>query len=186
MRLELEILTENQVIFGMQGKQDGKTTASMSLSIVRIGPSDGIALEGSFQDGLKRETLRSLCQITNGTKLRLEVCLTDAPDEWEEVSSSAPSQMGVSQTSASQQGRRSHEHLVSHQAGRAIPSERSNRASKLLLQRPCSAARRWKVALALQKYTLLLSVRLATGLCPWTSPSKLKHRRRPLGRLARR
>lgn len=34
-----------------------------------------VALESSFQAGVKREVLRSLCQLANDTQLRLEVAL---------------------------------------------------------------------------------------------------------------
>ena len=38
-----------------------------------------MALESSFQGGVKRELLRSLCQVVNETQLRLEVALADGP-----------------------------------------------------------------------------------------------------------
>ncbi|KAK9819963.1 hypothetical protein WJX72_004515 [[Myrmecia] bisecta] len=54
-----------------------------SVLAVRLG-SEGVALESSFQEGVKRETLRALCQVVNTTELRLEVALAEVADpEWQ-------------------------------------------------------------------------------------------------------
>jgi hypothetical protein len=47
---------------------------SMSASVlpVRVGDS-GVALESVFQEGVKWEVLRSLCQLVNASELTLEV-----------------------------------------------------------------------------------------------------------------
>ena len=50
--------------------------ASVSVLPVRIEGADGVAFEDSFQQGVKRESLRSLCRIVNATELPLEVALT--------------------------------------------------------------------------------------------------------------
>jgi hypothetical protein len=47
-----------------------------------------VALESSFQGGVMRELLRSLCQLINDTQLALEVALAGAP------SGSRPSSSG--------------------------------------------------------------------------------------------
>jgi hypothetical protein len=47
-----------------QGKNDPRIPASASLSVVRIGSADGLVIESSFKEGVKQETLRSLCQVT--------------------------------------------------------------------------------------------------------------------------
>ena len=49
--------------FSMQGKDDPRSPASASLSVVRIGAADGLVIESSFKEGVKQETLRSLCQV---------------------------------------------------------------------------------------------------------------------------
>ena len=74
-------------MIALQGQTETKAQASASLSVVRISSVDGIAIEGSFQEGVKRETLRSLCQVANGTQLTLEVSLADIGDDWHEVAS---------------------------------------------------------------------------------------------------
>ena len=50
--------------------------ASVSVLPVRIDGAEGVAFEDSFQQGVKRESLRSLCRVVNATKLPLEVALT--------------------------------------------------------------------------------------------------------------
>ncbi len=47
----------------------------MSVLPVRIDGAEGVAFEDSFQQGVKRESLRSLCRVVNATKLPLEVAL---------------------------------------------------------------------------------------------------------------
>ena len=49
--------------------------ASVSVLPVRIDGAEGVAFEDSFQQGVKRESLRSLCRVVNATKLPLEVAL---------------------------------------------------------------------------------------------------------------
>ena len=71
----------------LQPGRENKGQASTSLSVVRISSADGIGIEGSFQEGVKKETLRSLCQVANGTQLTLEVALADLGDDWHEVAS---------------------------------------------------------------------------------------------------
>ena len=71
----------------LQPGQESKAQASASLSVVRISSADGIGIEGSFQEGVKKETLRSLCNVANGTQLTLEVALADLGDDWHEVAS---------------------------------------------------------------------------------------------------
>jgi len=48
----------------------------VSVLPVRIDGAEGVAFEDSFQQGVKRESLRSLCRVVNATKLPLEVALT--------------------------------------------------------------------------------------------------------------
>ena len=48
----------------------------MSVLPVRIDGAEGVAFEDSFQQGVKRECLRSLCRVVNATELPLEVALT--------------------------------------------------------------------------------------------------------------
>ena len=56
-----------------QGARSSDDTAS---SVVPVRMRGGVvALESSFQGGVKREVLRSLCQLVNDTQLRLEVAL---------------------------------------------------------------------------------------------------------------
>lgn len=71
----------------LQPGKESKAQASASLSVVRISSADGIGVEGSFQEGVKKETLRSLCRVANGTQLMLEVALADLGDDWHEVAS---------------------------------------------------------------------------------------------------
>jgi hypothetical protein len=49
---------------------------SVSVLPVRIDGAEGVAFEDSFQQGVKRESLRSLCRVVNATQLPLEVALT--------------------------------------------------------------------------------------------------------------
>ena len=79
----------------MQG--DGGQEAPSSLSVVRIGPQDGVLLESSFHGGLKKEVLRSLCQVANETRMDLEVAITSADEElegWQALGPSPPSTGG--------------------------------------------------------------------------------------------
>ena len=48
----------------------------MSVLPVRIDGAEGVAFEDSFQQGVKRESLRSLCRVVNATQLPVEVALT--------------------------------------------------------------------------------------------------------------
>lgn len=50
--------------------------SAVTVLPVRIAGAEGVAFENSFQGGVKRETLRSLCQLVNGSQLALEVALT--------------------------------------------------------------------------------------------------------------
>ena len=54
----------------LQDKHKRKTSAV--ILPVRMGYG-GVALESSFQGGVKHEVLRSLCQLVNTTELALEV-----------------------------------------------------------------------------------------------------------------
>lgn len=54
----------------MQSKHKRRTAAV--ILPVRVG-NEGVALESSFQSGVKNEVLRSLCQLVNTTELALEV-----------------------------------------------------------------------------------------------------------------
>ena len=47
----------------------------MSVLPVRIAGDEGVAFENSVHDGVKREVLRSLCQLVNSSELALEVAL---------------------------------------------------------------------------------------------------------------
>lgn len=47
---------------------------------VRMSGGKGIALESSFQHGLKQERLRTLCQVVNTTSLTLEVSILQTPE----------------------------------------------------------------------------------------------------------
>ena len=60
---------------------------------IRAKSLGGCALESSFRGGVKRECLRSLCQVHNGTTLRLQVALAALAhaDEWQEVPQQASS-----------------------------------------------------------------------------------------------
>ena len=40
---------------------------------VRVGSHKGVAFETTFQDGVRREALRSLAQLANASELHLEV-----------------------------------------------------------------------------------------------------------------
>ena len=82
--------------------------------MVRIGSGNGIALEGSFQEGVKRETLRSLCQVTNGTRLTLEVALVGAGDDWQQVPSDAASSRSQSMSSTRSRSFTTQGSVVSH------------------------------------------------------------------------
>lgn len=63
---------------------------------IRARALGGCALESSFQGGVKRERLRSLCQVHNATALRLEVALAPLRGGgWHEV----PRQASASRTS---------------------------------------------------------------------------------------
>ncbi len=65
----------------------------MASSVVPVRMRGGVvALESSFQGGVKREKLRSLCQLVNDTQLRLEVALVGDPSR--SRSSSASSSRG--------------------------------------------------------------------------------------------
>ena len=56
-----------------------------------------MAFEGSFQEGVKRETLRSLCQVVNATQLNLEVALAPvADDDWQQVPVASSSRTSLS------------------------------------------------------------------------------------------
>ena len=46
---------------------------SSSLVPVRVDSHNGVVLETSFQDGIRREALRSLAQLVNASDLPLEV-----------------------------------------------------------------------------------------------------------------
>lgn len=48
---------------------------SSSAVPVRVDSHNGVVLETSFQDGIRRETLRSLAQLANSTELALQVCI---------------------------------------------------------------------------------------------------------------
>lgn len=50
--------------------------SAVSVLPVRIAGAEGVAFENTFHAGVKRETLRSLCQLVNGSQLPLEVALT--------------------------------------------------------------------------------------------------------------
>lgn len=58
--------------------QGGRGTDDMASSVLPVRTRGGVvALESSFQGGIRREVLRSLCQLVNDTQLRLEVALVD-------------------------------------------------------------------------------------------------------------
>ena len=58
---------------------------------VRMSGGKGIALESSFQHGLKQERLRTLCQVVNTTSLTLEVSILQTPESQQPLPA-APSQ----------------------------------------------------------------------------------------------
>lgn len=64
-----------------------------SVVPIRAQALGGCALEGSFRGGVKREVLRSLCQVHNATQLPLQVALATLPpaSEWQEVPRQASS-----------------------------------------------------------------------------------------------
>lgn len=51
----------------------------MSVLPVRITGGEGVAFENTFHEGMKRERLRSLCQLVNMSELPLEVALAGKP-----------------------------------------------------------------------------------------------------------
>ena len=69
-----------------QGDRQSEAS-NTSLSVVRIGPDDGIVVESSFQGGVKREVLRSLCQVANETRIELEVALAHGEEQEEDAPS---------------------------------------------------------------------------------------------------
>ncbi len=56
-----------------------ETGPAASVIPVRVPGGKGIALESSFQHGLKQERLRTLCQVVNSTSLTLEVSIVEKP-----------------------------------------------------------------------------------------------------------
>ena len=71
-----------------------------SVVPIRVQSLGGCALESSFKGGVKRERLRSLCQVHNATQLRLQVALATLPsdhNEWQEVPQQAASRRRPSQ-----------------------------------------------------------------------------------------
>ncbi|KAK9908805.1 hypothetical protein WJX75_003140 [Coccomyxa subellipsoidea] len=73
-----------------KGARSSDDTASSVVPVRMRGAV--VALESSFQGGVKREVLRSLCQLVNDTQLRLEVALVG--DSSRSRSSSASSSRG--------------------------------------------------------------------------------------------
>ncbi len=58
--------------------QGGRGVDDMASSVLPVRTRGGVvALESSFQGGVRREVLRSLCQLVNDTQLRLEVALVE-------------------------------------------------------------------------------------------------------------
>ncbi|KAK9834254.1 hypothetical protein WJX81_000411 [Elliptochloris bilobata] len=57
---------------------NGGRTLPDEVAPVRLA-GDGVALESTFEGGSKRELLRALCQVENGTELALEVALAELP-----------------------------------------------------------------------------------------------------------
>jgi hypothetical protein len=47
---------------------------SSSLVPVRVDSYHGVVLETSFQEGIRREALRSLAQLVNSSEVALQVC----------------------------------------------------------------------------------------------------------------
>lgn len=80
----------------MQKGSTGKVT-STTLSVARIGPADGVVVEGSFQGGVKHEVLRSMCKVANETQVDLEVALSKTEDDWHEIAAHSGSQSFRSQ-----------------------------------------------------------------------------------------
>jgi len=58
-----------------QKQSDG----SVSVLPVRIAGGEGVAFESIFHEGMKRERLRSLCQLVNMSELPLEVAFAGNP-----------------------------------------------------------------------------------------------------------
>lgn len=75
-----------EAMFRLQ-RGGGRRSSSTTLSVAKIGASDGVVIEGSFQGGVKKEVLRSMCQVANETGMDLEVCLVSSEDDWFEVAS---------------------------------------------------------------------------------------------------
>ena len=74
---------------GIQASKD--TSPVAAVLPVRMPGGKGIALESSFQHGLKQERLRTLCQVVNSTSLTLEISIVDTPQD-QQQESARPSQ----------------------------------------------------------------------------------------------
>ena len=74
----LRIISPENVFTAHQSARRLQEQAEASVSVlpVRIDGAEGVAFEDSFQQGVKRESLRSLCRVVNATQLPLEVALT--------------------------------------------------------------------------------------------------------------
>lgn len=71
--------------------QASSDASSASVLPVRVDDS-GVAIQRTFQEGVKCEVLRSLCQLVNQSQLSLEVSITDTDADWQVLPrSGAPS-----------------------------------------------------------------------------------------------
>lgn len=56
-----------------EGGAGGQGTDAAVVVPVRVDSEHGVAFETSFQDGVRHETLRSMCQLANACAMPLEV-----------------------------------------------------------------------------------------------------------------
>eukprot|EP00887_Chlorella_sp_A99_P001951 scaffold18.g1951.t1 len=80
---------------GSSSAQHSGAGGVASLTAMRVG-SESVVVERCVAAGVRREVLRSLCQVSNTTALPLEVCLVDEDEDagWQEVAARAGSVSG--------------------------------------------------------------------------------------------